>query len=163
MTLTREQDLTFLRRTIELGLEARAAGSHPFGAMLVDDQGHVLIEAGNDFAHQKGPGHAENIVAREAAMLYEPDMLETCTLYSAFEPCAMCAGATYWANIGTLVYGMTEKRLAQMTGANEENLTMDLDCRTVFNAGQRTTSVRGPFPELENEIAKSHEGFWESN
>ncbi len=160
MTLSREQDIAFLRRTIELGLEARAAGNHPFGAMLVDDRGNVLIEAGNDFSHQKGPGHAESIVAREAAVLFEPEVLATCTLYSAFEPCAMCAGTTYWANIGTLVYGMTEKRLAQMTGANEENLTMDLDCRTVFDAGQRKTIVRGPFPELEEEIARSHEGFW---
>lgn len=160
MTPSREQDIAFLRRTIELGLEARAAGNHPFGAMLVDDKGHVLIEAGNDFSRQKGPGHAESITAREAAMLFEPRILEACTLYSAFEPCAMCAGTIYWANIGTLVYGMTEKRLAQLTGANEENLTMDLDCRTVFDAGQRTTVVRGPFPELEMEIAKSHEGFW---
>lgn len=160
MSLTHEQDLAFLRRSIELGLEARAAGNHPFGALLVDDKGHALIEAGNDFAHQKGPGHAETIVAREAAMLYEPEVLEKCTLYSAFEPCAMCAGATYWANIGALVYGMTEKRLAQITGDNEENLTMDLDCRSVFNAGQRRTEVRGPYPELEDEIAKSHEGFW---
>ncbi|MCB9994708.1 MAG: nucleoside deaminase [Hyphomicrobiaceae bacterium] len=160
MTLAHADDIRFLRRSIELGLEARAAGNHPFGALLVDAAGHVLIEAGNDFSHQKGPGHAETIVAREAAMLYEPDFLETCTLYTAFEPCAMCAGSTYWANVGTLVYGMTEKRLAQLTGANEENLTMDLPCRAVFEAGQRKTIVRGPFPELESEIAKSHEGFW---
>lgn len=160
MTLTHDDDIRFLRRSIELGLEARAAGNHPFGALLVDAKGHVLIEAGNDFSHQKGPGHAETIVAREAAMLYEPEFLENCTLYTAFEPCAMCAGSTYWANIGALVYGMTEKRLAQITGTNEENLTMDLPCRTVFEAGQRKTEVRGPFPELETEIAKSHEGFW---
>ncbi|MCB1516701.1 MAG: nucleoside deaminase [Hyphomicrobiaceae bacterium] len=160
MTLSHDDDIRFLRRSVALGLEARAAGNHPFGALLVDAEGHVLIEAGNDFSHQKGPGHAETIVAREAAMLYEPEFLENCTLYTAFEPCAMCAGSTYWANIGALVYGMTEKRLAQITGTNEENLTMDLPCRTVFEAGQRKTVVRGPFPELETEIAKSHEGFW---
>lgn len=160
MPLSREQDIAFLRRSVELGIEAREAGNHPFGALLVDADGNVLIEAGNDFVHQKGPGHAETIVAREAAVRYAPEFLETCTLYSAFEPCAMCAGSTYWANIGTLVYGMTEKRLAQLTGTNEENLTMDLPCRTVFEAGQRQTIVRGPYPELETEIAKSHEGFW---
>lgn len=160
MIRTTRLDLDLLRRTIELGLEARAIGNHPFGALLADDKGHVLIEAGNDFSHQKGPGHAETIVAREAAILFQPELLQRCTLYTAFEPCAMCAGATYWANIGTVVFGMTEKRLAQLTGLNEENLTMDLDCRTVFNAGQRPTRVRGPFPELEAEIARSHEGFW---
>lgn len=160
MPLTRDDDIRFLRRSLEIAAEARANGNHPFGALLVDDAGDILIEAGNDFTHQKGPGHAETIVAREAATLYEPEVLAACTLYTAFEPCAMCAGATYWAGIGALVYGMTEKRLAQLTGANEENLTMDLPCRTVFAAGQRQTEVRGPFPELEDEIAKSHEGFW---
>ena len=160
MALNHDDDMRFLRRTLEIAAEARAAGNHPFGAVLVDDKGHVLLEAGNDFKHQKGPGHAESIVAREAALLFEPEVLAVCTLYTGFEPCAMCAGATYWAGIGTLVFGMTEKRLAQLTGTNEENLTMDLPCRTVFEAGQRKTEVRGPFPELEQEIAKSHEGFW---
>lgn len=31
----------------------------------------------------------------------------------------MCAGAIYWANIGRVVYGMTERRLLQLTGSNE--------------------------------------------
>lgn len=160
MTLSPADDIRFLRRSLEIAAEARAGGNHPFGALLVDDNGHVLIEAGNDFVHQRGPGHAESILAREAAMLYEPETLARCTLYSAFEPCAMCAGTTYWAGIGALVYGMSEKRLGELTGTNEENLTMDLPCRTVFEAGQRRTEVRGPFPEMEQEILKSHEGFW---
>lgn len=33
------------------------------------------------------------------------------TLYAILELCAMCAGAIYWANIGRVVYRMTEKRL----------------------------------------------------
>jgi tRNA(Arg) A34 adenosine deaminase TadA len=160
MPLTHADDIRFLRRSLAIAAEARAAGNHPFGALLVDDKGLVLLEAGNDYSHQKGPGHAEAILAREAAILYEPDILAQCTLYTAFEPCAMCAGTTYWAGIGALVFGMTEKRLAELTGANQENLTMDLPCRTVLGAGQRKTGVRGPFPELEAEIAKSHEGVW---
>ncbi|MBU1174225.1 MAG: nucleoside deaminase [Alphaproteobacteria bacterium] len=160
MPLSHADDITFLRRSLAVAAEARAAGNHPFGAVLVDDKGHVLIEAGNEYLHQKGPGHAESIVAREAAMLYEPEVLAQCTLYSAFEPCAMCAGTIYWAGIGAVVFGMTERRLAEMTGANPENLTMDLPCRVVFEAGQRRTELRGPVPELEAEIAASHEGFW---
>lgn len=160
MPLTHDDDLRLLRRSLEIAAEAREAGNHPFGALLVDDKGHVLIEAGNEFKHQKGPGHAESVVAREAALLYEPAVLAQCTLYTAFEPCAMCAGTTYWAGIGAVVFGMTEKRLGEMTGANAANLTMDLPCRTVFEAGRRRTEVRGPFPELEEEIARSHEGFW---
>ncbi len=159
MPLTHSDDIRFLRRSLRIAAEARAAGNHPFGALLVDDGGHVLIEAGNDDRHQRGPGHAESILCREAAMLYEPEVLAGATLYSAFEPCAMCAGTAYWAGIGTVVFGMTEKRLGALTGTNAENPAMDLPCRTVFAAGQRQTEVRGPFPELEDEIMKSHEGF----
>lgn len=154
------RDLALLRRTIAIAESARATGNHPFGALLADENGNILIEQGNDFSHQKGPGHAESILAREAALRFAPEILLKCALVSSVEPCVMCAGATYWANIGALVFGMTEKRLAELTGDNPENLTMDMPCRTVFAAGQRPTEVRGPYPELEAEIVRTHEGFW---
>ena len=72
----------------------------------------------------------------------------------------MCAGACYWSGIGTVVFGMTEKRLAILTGDNPENLTLDMPCQFVFEAGQRKIKVRGPFPELEDKIAKEHANFW---
>ncbi len=159
-TTTQTDDLELLRHTITLAEAAREGGDHPFGALLADPAGNILIEAGNAHTREKGLGHAETIVAREAAILYSPGMLARCALYTSVEPCAMCAGATYWAGIGTLVFGMTERRLAEMTGDNPENLTMDLPCRTVFDAGRRTVVVRGPFPDLEDEIARTHEGFW---
>ena len=70
----------------------------------------------------------------------------------------MCAGAIYWAGIGRVVYGQSEKSLKAQTGAHEENPTLDLSCRLVFEAGQRTTEVVGPL--LEEEAAKLQEDFW---
>lgn len=160
MSLTHDQHLMLLRRTIAVAELARANGNHPFGALLADESGKVLIEAGNNFATERGPGHAEAIIARKAAIRFTPEELATCTLVTSVEPCAMCAGATYWAGIGALVYGMTEKRLATLTGDNPENLTMDMPCATVFEAGQRPTQIFGPFAELENEITATHAGFW---
>ena len=72
----------------------------------------------------------------------------------------MCAGACYWAGLGTVVYGMTEKRLAVPTGDNPENLALDMSCEKVFAAGQRKVETRGPFAELEDEIAEGHKNFW---
>lgn len=160
MTLSEDQYLTLLRRTIELAAQARQEGNHPFGALLADADGKILIEAGNNFAIEKGPGHAEAIVARQAAVQFSPEQLLACTLVTSVEPCAMCAGATYWAGIGALAFGITEKRLAVLTGDNPENLTMDMPCQKVFAAGQRTTQVFGPFNALESEIVKTHENFW---
>jgi tRNA(Arg) A34 adenosine deaminase TadA len=73
----------------------------------------------------------------------------------------MCAGTIYWANIGKVVYGLSEHRLAEMTGDNPENLTQDLPCREVFKAGRWQVDVKGPVPEVEREVLAPHLGFWD--
>ncbi len=156
----RNEDIDYLRGTIEIAKESREQGNHPFGALLAGPDGEILMRSGNTYASDGGPGHAEANVAREAARKYPPDFLSRCTLYTAVEPCCMCAGATYWAGIGKVVFGMSEERLGQLTGDNPENLTLDLDCRAVFAAGRRKVIVAGPIKELEDEIAAVHKGFW---
>ncbi len=56
---------------------------------------------------------------------------------------------------------MTERRLLELTGSNEQNPTFDLPCRKIFAAGQKPIEVVGPFPELEAEAAAVHEGYWD--
>jgi tRNA(Arg) A34 adenosine deaminase TadA len=153
-------DVELLRRTVRIAGESRARGNHPFGALLVGPGGQVLLSAGNTYAEDRGVGHAESNVARAAARLHAPRFLADCTLVTSVEPCCMCAGSIYWAGIGAVVYGLGEKRLAELTGDNPENLTLDLDCRTVFAAGRRRVAVRGPYPELDSEIVAGHLGFW---
>lgn len=154
------KDLEFLRETIKVASESRERGDHPFGCILVGPNEEILLSSGNTYSKDKGVGHAEMNVAREASRTYEPEFLEQCTLYTSVEPCCMCAGGCYWSGIGAVVYGMTEKRLAILTGDNPENLTLDLPCETVFNAGQRKVVTRGPFVEIEEEVAEGHRGFW---
>ena len=36
--------------------------------------------------------------------------LNECTLYVTLEPCVMCAGASYWARIGRIVYGCRDNK-----------------------------------------------------
>lgn len=156
-----EQDLKFLRQALSVSIRSRNNGNHPFGSILVDTEGNVLLESENTFQTDGGPGHAETNLAREAARKYTPDFLNQCTLYTSVEPCCMCAGTAYWAGIGAIVFGMTEHRLGELTGDHPENLTMDLPCRAVFDTGRRDIDVRGPFAELEQEILKAHEGFWD--
>ncbi|MDG6094403.1 nucleoside deaminase [Acetobacter sp. AN02] len=153
-------DLMLLERTIELSEASRDSGNHPFGALLADEAGHILIESGNSSARDRGIGHAELNVSREAARRFTPEFLLSCTLVTSVEPCCMCAGSVYWAGIGRLVYGMSEKRLAILTGDNPENLTMNMPCRQVFEAGQRKVCVAGPADTLEGRIIRAHQGFW---
>ena len=152
-----EQVIRHLRRANEVARRAIDLGRHPFGAILVAPDGDtVLAEQGN----VDTVNHAESTLARTAATNFTPDYLWLCTLVTTVEPCAMCAGTQYWANIGRLVYGMTERRLLQLTGSHTENPTMDLPCRSVFAAGQKTLEVIGPVAEVEAEIAALHLGFW---
>jgi tRNA(Arg) A34 adenosine deaminase TadA len=75
----------------------------------------------------------------------------------------MCAGTQYWAGIGGLVYGMSERRLLELTGDHPDNPTLDLPCRAVFAAGQRAITVMGPIAALEVQIAAQHRAFWHRN
>ena len=105
-------------------------------------------------------GHAERVLATRASCRFPPAELVDATLYSSAEPCAMCAGAAYWAGIGRIVYGLSESTLGQITGNHPENPTLDLPCRVVLESGQRTVEVIGPM--LEDEAAELHVSFWAS-
>jgi tRNA(Arg) A34 adenosine deaminase TadA len=156
---TPELDEHFLRRSFDVARRAVSHGNHPFGAILVDENRNVLIETENGYMPSRdGTAHAERLLATEACTTISPDVLNKATLYSSAEPCAMCAGAMYWAGIGRLVYGLSEHRMRAITGNHPENPTLDLPCRDVFKSGQRPVEVVGPL--LEDEAAALHAGAW---
>ena len=151
---------SLLRRAFEVARRSRSRGDHPFGALLAGPDGVVLMEQCNGFTAEGHDmtAHAERLLATRASRAYGAAYLANCTIYSSAEPCAMCAGAIYWAGIGRVVYGQTEKDLKAATGAHAENPTLDLPCRTVFAAGQRHVEVIGPL--LEDEAAALQADFW---
>jgi tRNA(Arg) A34 adenosine deaminase TadA len=157
--MTPDQALRHLRRANEVARETMVQGHHPFGALLVDADGEsVLLKQGNVDSVE----HAESLLARTAARRFTPERLWRCTLVTTVEPCAMCAGTQYWAHIGRLVYGMSERQLLELTGNHGENPTLDLPCREVFARGQKAIEVIGPVAEAEPEIAALHRDFWRS-
>jgi tRNA(Arg) A34 adenosine deaminase TadA len=158
----RRDDEKLLRLSFAVAKRAREGGDHPFGSILADEKGNVLMEQGNGYSSEGGDrtAHAERILASRAAKKYDVDFLQGCTLYTSAEPCAMCAGAIYWAGIGRVVFGQTERDLKAQTGDHEENPTLDLPCHLVFEAGQRPTELVGPL--LEQEAAQLQKDFWDS-
>jgi len=159
MSNLQNHDTVLIRRAIALAEAARARGDHPFGALLADGDGTVLIEAMNSCGTAGDrTGHAERNLMTEASLKYDAAFLAGCSMYTSTEPCAMCAGSVYWAGGGRVVYGLSERRLKALIGPDPENLTMDLPCRTLFEAGQRPVEVVGPL--LEDEAESVHHGFW---
>jgi tRNA(Arg) A34 adenosine deaminase TadA len=151
----------YLRKTIEVSAKARSQGNTPFGAVLVDAAGNIVLEQGNiEITTSNCTGHAETSLMEAASRMFSKSFLWDCTLYTSVEPCAMCAGAIYWGNVGRVVYGISEKKLAELTGDSDVNPTLDLPCTDVFASGNKSIKVIGPFPEVEAEVIAVHLGYW---
>ena len=139
-----------LRRAIELARQAREHGNHPFGALLVDHRGNVVLEAENTVRTDKDvTAHAETNLMRMASARFEPDFLERCTLYTSTEPCAMCAGAIYWGNVRRVVFGLSQEQIRSISNHNPENMQLgdhvarDLRARGSSRRGQRPSPTQG--------------------
>lgn len=155
--------ITYLLKANDIARTARANGNTPFGAVLVDPDGNVIMEQGNAEGDlHDATAHAERMLASRASQKYSKEFLWGCTLYTTFEPCCMCTGAIYWSNIGKIVYGLTEERLLQLTGADEKNPTFNISCRTILAAGQKPIEVLGPFDEIADQVVEVQKGFWNS-
>lgn len=152
-------DLQFLKRAIEVAQSARQRGNHPFGAVLVDADRHFLLDAENTVVtEQDCTGHAETNLVRLASKQFTPEELATFTLYASTEPCAMCSGAMFWANIRRVVFALSEARLYEIVGPSPNNLF--LPCRDVYSRAPRPHEILGPSAELEIDANEVHAGFW---
>jgi tRNA(Arg) A34 adenosine deaminase TadA len=149
-------DFEILRKAFEIAEMAKAHGNHPFGALLVDGEGNIVLEAENTVLTDKDcTHHAETNLVSEACGQFSQDFLAGCTLYANTEPCPMCAGAIYWGKIGRVVFGLSQAGLYAISGGDDRFI---LSCREVFSKGVRQIEVVGPL--LEAEAGKVHEGFW---
>jgi tRNA(Arg) A34 adenosine deaminase TadA len=152
-------DVKLLRATFQMALRAAQAGNHPFGAILADADGEIVLEAENTVVTDGDPtAHAEiNLIRRAFQRGYGASLREM-TLYASAEPCPMCSGAIYWGNINRVVYGLSQARLYSIVADAGGRDTLLVPCRELLRRGQRTVDVLGP--ALEDEAAEAHLGFW---
>jgi tRNA(adenine34) deaminase len=148
-------DNTLLRTAIALSAQARAAGNEPYGALLADAQGRVLLEAMNtQHSTHDCTGHAELNLMRDASARFRREQLAQCTVFASGEPCPMCAGAIYWGGVGRVVYALSIESMKALAGAQADEL--ELPCREVLARGARRVEVIGPM--LEDEARRAFEG-----
>jgi len=98
-------DIFFMNEALKEALKALEADEVPIGAIVVCNgriigRGHNLTERLNDVT-----AHAEMQALTAAANYLGGKYLKDCTLYVTMEPCVMCAGASYWTQIGRIVFG----------------------------------------------------------
>ncbi len=155
-------ELKHLLASITVAQQAREHGNHPFGALLVDEHNQVLLRAENSVMTGRDcTNHAETNLVRLATQRFTTEQLTRCTLYSSTEPCAMCAGAIHWSQIGRVIYALSEVDLYDIIGPSPEHLL--LPCRDVFARSGRLVEVLGPIPEVQIEARAVHAGFWSTN
>ncbi len=107
MFLTHEY---FMRLALKEASKALEEGEIPIGAVVVCEQ-LVIAKAHNQVERlQDVTAHAELLAITAAANYLGSKYLQDCTLYVTLEPCAMCAGATFWAQLGNLVYGASSDK-----------------------------------------------------
>ena len=101
-------DNYFMKKALQEAHIAFDKGEVPVGAIIVLKdkiiaRGHNLTETLNDVT-----AHAEMQAFTAAADFLGGKYLKECVLYVTLEPCQMCAGASYWVQIGKIVYGASE-------------------------------------------------------
>jgi tRNA(adenine34) deaminase len=82
----------------------------PIGAVVVcDDQ--IIARAHNRTESLNDPtAHAEMQAITAATSYLGGKYLNRCALYVTLEPCVMCAGALFWSQLGSLVYGADDPK-----------------------------------------------------
>ena len=89
---------------------AAAKGEVPIGAVIVC-RNRIIARAHNLTETLIDPtAHAEMQAITSATHALGGKYLPDCTLYVTLEPCVMCAGALFWAQIGRIVYGASDPK-----------------------------------------------------
>lgn len=146
----------FIRQAIDLAARARKNGNHPFGALLVGEDGRVMVTAENTaLTKHDATRHAELNVIQLASEAFSSAALSKATLYASTEPCLMCCGAIHWARIPSVVFGCSAKMLSSIVRSDD----FLFPCRETFER-TRQPSVVVVGPVLEAEAVAVHRGFW---
>lgn len=92
----------------------------PVGAVVVANKtiiarAHNLTQQLNDVT-----AHAEMLAITSATNTIGGKYLNDCQIYITLEPCVMCAGALFWAQIGEIYFGASDDKRG--AGRLQENI-----------------------------------------
>ena len=108
-------DLTFVRRAIDIAAAAITTGDDPYGSLLAAPLGTILIEAHNTVRRDNDiTAHPELKLARWAARELDPGTAARTTMYTSCQPCEMCSGAIARSGLGRVVYALSTEQWAQL-------------------------------------------------
>jgi len=103
-----------MRLAIAEARVSRQEGNKGYGAVVV--RGHEFFGKAHDTAiTEHDPSrHAEVNAIRQAVQALGESNLSGAILFSTCEPCPMCSSLAVWANLTTIVYGVSIEETARM-------------------------------------------------
>lgn len=106
--LAQPNDDFFMKEALKQAQIAFEEKEIPVGAIIVIEK-KIIARAYNQTERLRDPtAHAEMLAITSAGNYLGAKYLPDCTLYVTLEPCNMCAGALYWSQIGTVVFGASD-------------------------------------------------------
>ncbi len=110
MTYPVFSDAYFMKEALKEAQKAYDLEEIPVGAVVV--AGNRIIARAHNMTQQLNDvtAHAEMISITSAANFLGSKYLNECAMYVTLEPCAMCAAALKWAQLGRLVFGASDSR-----------------------------------------------------
>ena len=103
-------DEYFMEIALGLAEEAAEDGEIPVGAVVVC-RNRIIAKARNQTERLNDvTAHAELVAITAAANHLGGKYLTDCTVYVTLEPCVMCAGALFWAQVSRLVIGAPDPK-----------------------------------------------------
>ncbi len=105
----------FMHMALAEAKKASAVNEVPVGAVVVC-RGKIIARAHNQVERLRdATAHAEMLVLSAAFNNLGGKYLKGCTLYVTLEPCLMCASATFWAKLSSLVFAANDTKLGYTT------------------------------------------------
>lgn len=110
MDESQNRDEFFMSQALDEARKALEQGEIPIGAVVVCGdrtvgRGHNLSETLSD-----ATAHAEMQALTAATGALDGKYLTDCRLYVTVEPCAMCAGACFWTQVGEVIFGASDPK-----------------------------------------------------
>ena len=149
-----EHDHDLLVRAVALARDALDQGHEPFGTLLVDRRGTVLVEDHNRVGGGDATQHPELAVARWAAAHLEPAERARATVYTSGEHCPMCSAAHAWVGVGRIVYAASTAQLGRWRA--EWGVDAGPVAPLPIGAVAPDLEVSGPDPALTEEVRALH-------
>jgi len=140
--LSIHSDEHFMKLALQEAQMAFDEGEIPVGAVITA-QNRVIAKAHNQVQRLNDvTAHAEMLAITAAQNHLGAKYLNECSLYVTLEPCVMCGGALYWAQLNKLIIGANDNKRGFSTKNNDilhpktELVTgiLSIDCEAIIHS-----------------------------